>query len=224
VTWHPDMPEEYKNAIVTGDARELARRIPDESIDLIFTDPVYDRIDDYRWLAETAARVLKPNCACLVWTQVGLIPECLASMRTLTYRWILVHYKPGRVIEKFGAVGYSKWEPLLWYDKGRLPRRRWVDVFQSMPFQSDLPMAVNHDWSKDPDALAKVLEAFSATEAVVYDPFTGGGTVPAVCKILGRNYVASEIDPDVAERARDRVRDTQPPLFVLQPEQQEFAL
>ena len=61
--------------------------------------------------------------------------------------------------------------------------------------------------------------AFTLPAAVVYDPFTGGGTVPAVCKMLGRNYVASEIDPDTAERARQRVPLTQPPLFVLQPEQ-----
>ena len=31
------------NTIITGDARELAKAIPDESVDLIFTDPVYDR-------------------------------------------------------------------------------------------------------------------------------------------------------------------------------------
>jgi len=60
------MPMEYRNQIVTGDARVLAERIPDESIDLIFTDPVYQNIDDYRWLAETAARVLKLDRACLV--------------------------------------------------------------------------------------------------------------------------------------------------------------
>lgn len=54
------------NQIITGDARELAKQIPDESVDMVFTDPVYENIDDYRWLAETAARVLKPGGACLV--------------------------------------------------------------------------------------------------------------------------------------------------------------
>ena len=49
------------DTIVTGDARELAQALPDESIDLIFTDPVYWQIDDYAWLAELAARVLKPG-------------------------------------------------------------------------------------------------------------------------------------------------------------------
>jgi hypothetical protein len=41
-----------ENGIYCGDARELAKAIPDESVDLIFTDPIYDRIDDYRWLRE----------------------------------------------------------------------------------------------------------------------------------------------------------------------------
>jgi len=33
-----------------------------------------------------------------------------------------------------------------------------------------------------------------------------------------------EIDPDVAESARERVRNTQPPLFVMQPDQEAMAI
>lgn len=87
-SWHPDMPLEYRDRIVCGDARDLAERIPDASVDLVFCDPVYDAIDDYRWLAETSARVLKPDRACLVWQQVGLIPQTLDAMTSLSYRWI----------------------------------------------------------------------------------------------------------------------------------------
>ena len=58
---------------------------------------------------------------------------------------------------------------------------------------------------------------------MIFDPFTGGGTVPAVCKMLGRNYLAFEIDPTTADNARLRVQNTQPPLFVLQPEQAEMS-
>jgi len=217
-------PDDPHQGIYTGDARELARAIPDESVDLIFTDPVYDRIDDYRWLAETAVRALKPDSACLVWVATPLLPDVIKSINgQLTWRWQLIHYKPGRVVEKFGAAGFCKYEILLWYDKGRLPRRRWMDVFQSMPFQSKLPQSLNHDWSKDPDALAKVVEHFSKIGQILFDPFTGGGTVPAVCKMLGRRWLAFEIDPGTAERARERVRLTQPPLFVPEPEQLMFS-
>jgi len=201
------------DSIITGDVRQLAQAIPDASIDLIFTDPVYDRIEDYRWLAETAARVLKPDTACLAWYSTPLLFETMQALReSLTYRWQLIHYKPGRVKEKFGAAGYCKYEGLLWYDKGRLPRRKFMDVFQSMPFQSAIAMCINHEWAKDPDALAKVIGAFSHPGDVIFDPFTGGGTVPAVCKILERRYLAFEIDPATADKARARVADTLPLL------------
>ena len=220
------IPTEYINQIVTGDARTLAERIPDASVDLVFTDPVYERIEDYIWLAETAARVLKPDRACLVWIATTQLEAVMSAMhgRGLDYRWQLIHYKPGRVKEKFGAAGFCKYESLLWYDKGRLPRRRWMDVFQSMPFQSKLPMELSHEWAKNPDALADVVENFSRLGDVVYDPFTGGGTVPAVCTILHRDWIASEIDAGKAERARARVANTQPMHPVFLEEQGVMAL
>jgi DNA modification methylase len=82
----------------------------------------------------------------------------------------------------------------------------------------------NHEWGKHIDLVARWTNALSETDALVFDPFTGGGTVPAVCKMLGRNYVAFEIDPTTAERARERVLLTQPPLFVVEPEQLELDL
>ena len=54
------------------------------------------------------------------------------------------------------------------------------------------------------------------------DFFTGGGTVPAVCKMLGRNYIAFEIDADTAALARERVANTQLPLFIPEPQQLEL--
>ena len=57
---------------------------------------------------------------------------------------------------------------------------------------------------------------------MVLDSFGGSGTVPAVCKMLGRRWLAFEIDPTTADLARKRVRETQPPLFVPQAEQMEL--
>ena len=82
--------DDPNQGIYTGDARELAKAIPNESIDLIFTDPVYDRIDDYRWLAECGARVLKPNSACFVFHGIEWMPQTIAAMNgntRLRYRW-----------------------------------------------------------------------------------------------------------------------------------------
>lgn len=216
MTWHPDMPLEYRNQIVTGDSRELAKRIPDESIDLVFCDPVYDRIDDYRWLAETAGRVLKPDSAALVWAsnvKQYEVHHCMSKYLTFVLPLIYVV-----VANTYRMIGYNAflWSKVcLWFAKGNgYPHSRIVDTVISHNSTAN-----GHKWNKNPEAFVNWMRCFTDADAIVYDPFTGGGTVPAVCKMLGRNYVASEIDPDVAERARQRVLNTQPPLFVLQPEQ-----
>ena len=125
MTWHPDIPQEYRNQIVTGDARELAKRIPDESIDLIFTDPVYDRIEDYEWLAETAARVLKPDRACLVWTATSHLPDVLAAtIPPLEWAWMLYWQKYGACYP--GKTGICVIAECLWLQKGSSRTRRKI--------------------------------------------------------------------------------------------------
>ena len=170
MTWHPDIPEEYRNQIVTGDARELAKRIPDESVDLIFTDPVYDRIDDYRWLAETAARVLKPDSACLAFCGIGYLPQTHQALLAggLSYRWRLV-IKPVWKLEFHGKLLVGSQE-CLWYEKGR------SKLYQS---QLDVQMSTvkgqysvnGSNWGKSPQVLRRLVEAFTPAGAVILDPF-----------------------------------------------------
>jgi len=83
-------------------------------------------------------------------------------------------------------------------------------------------MMFSTKWQKPIKAISYWLGCFSHSNAIVFDPFTGGGTVPAVCKMLSRNYLGFEIDPATADAARERVLLTQPPLFVPQPEQLEL--
>jgi DNA modification methylase len=216
------IPEEFRNQIVTGDARKLAKRIPDESIDLIFTDPVYDRIDDYRWLAETAARVLRPGGDVL--TYLGAYhmgPIIKAMLEFLDWRWLLNEKKMtnGSLIWSYDLFSHTV--PILWFTKGK-PRKgpQRIDFMWSQGEGN----GVNHKWAKGVRRIAYWLAKFGQDGDIVLDPYCGGGAIISACKMLGRNYIAFEIDPATAERARERVALTQPPLFVLQPEQAELAL
>lgn len=205
--------------ITTGDARELAKRIPDASVDLVFTDPVYERIDDYAWLASEAARVLKPNSAALIWHGIGYLPETLDALRAggLVFRWQIACHMPA-------GSGYvncslnSNWRSLLIFGNGT-PSTKQFARDSLIDGNASLTPSV-HRWSKNPTVLAYYLQAFTKPGAVVWEPFAGGGTIPAVCKMLGRHYIASEIDPATAERARERVLNTQPPLPGLVVEQE----
>jgi DNA modification methylase len=214
--------DDPNQGIYTGDARVLTEAIPDESVDLIFTDPVYDRIDDYRWLAETAARVLKPDRACLVWYGIGFLDETMRVLcEHLSYRWQLILFYNNLVRTPHVDAGWSKYAGCLWYENGHMKARKGIDLL-SVPVFGDLESTgglVNHGWSKPIRFFEFWIPRFVKNDDIVFDPFTGGGTVPAVCKMLGHHWLAFEIDPATADTARERVRNTQPPLFVLQPEQ-----
>jgi hypothetical protein len=200
---------EYRiNEIITGDARALAPSIPDASVDLVFTDPVYDRIEDYRWLAETASRVLRPGGALLAFCGIGFQEATQAALRAggRPVTWVLpIVYSAGNT-PRFHPKGFAKWTMLLW--AGGEPVAHFCDA-QISGFE----VAVNgHMWTKNMRPIAAYLRAFTTPDALVYDPFAGGGTVPAVCKMLGRDFLASEIDSETAARARERLANTQPPL------------
>jgi len=207
------------DSIIAGDAKELTKAIPDESVDLIFTDPVYQNIEDYRWLAETAARVLRPDRACFAFCGIGWLGETIEAMKRggLSYRWQLILSMPYR---NGGHIpgGFSQYITCLWFEKGKSnPSRQIPDMRLWRPAEGPF------EWAKNPDFIAYYLEQFSKSGDIIWDGFCGLGTVPAVCKMLGRNYLAFEIEPQTAALARQRVLDTQAPLFVMpQPEQLEL--
>ena len=210
-----DTPE---NGIYTGDARLLSEAIPDESVDLIFTDPVYQNIDDYRWLAETANRILVNNGTLLACCGIRTLSETIDALRTrLTYRWLLGGFY-------IGLPRNYRWFPCVWACKGQGKGLGRVWDMEPCPMGHRLPDAdlANHPWRKPLDWIARRLEWWCPSYGIVLDPFGGGGVTAVAAKVLGRRYLAFEIDPDMAETTRERVRHTQMPLFTLEPQQQEM--
>lgn len=209
------------NQIYTGDARILSESIPDNSVDLIFTDPVYQNIDDYRWLAKTAARVLRPEGHLLAWQGVKWIPETTKVLGDfLEYRWTFELSHLNATVGTIKGDIYSHWTPCFWYSvNGGKPSKRIRDAMDISLISN---ITENHKWHKSSKALFYWMQAFTQPGDIVADFFCGGGTVPAVAKMLGINYWACEIDSVTADLARKRVEMTQPPLFVMQPEQLEL--
>lgn len=209
------------NTIVPGDARELAKAIPDESVDLIFTDPIYDRIDDYRWLAETAARVLRPDGALLCWSNGKWHKQNTDWLEAggMVYRWTFAVVTMDRSAPLNGRI-IAKANRVVWMDISASSKLKDYipDGYATYSGASHSPIPVNrHKWHKSPRWTVFAIRAFPG---LVFDCFAGSGTVPAVCKMLQRDYLAFEIDPATAEMARERVANTQPPLPIVMPVQE----
>ena len=64
-----------------------------------------------------------------------------------------------------------------------------------------------HPTVKPLDLMRYLVNMFSTPDGgVVYDPFTGSGSTLIACKILGREYIGSEMEPEYYEIAKKRLQ------------------
>jgi DNA modification methylase len=104
------------DTILTGDARELIKAIPDESVDLIFTDPVYQNVNDYRWLAEAAARILKTGGNLIAESGTVYLPDVLSAMYRsgLTWQTVIAEVYPRASCCIMRSKTMQGWKPFIW--------------------------------------------------------------------------------------------------------------
>lgn len=192
------------NTVYTGDARDLAPAIPDNSVDLVFSDPVYANLVDYVWLAETAARVLRPGGSCLAWCSNVLQYDVHRLMSAfLDFQAPLVYVVKGGTFMLFSRSLFVWHTPCLWFSKGAPANEAMPDTVIS-----GAPPANGFKWNKNPEAFATWLRALVPPAGVVVDFFAGEGSVPVACKALGFDFWASEIVPERAAQARRRLERT----------------
>jgi len=237
-----DTPE---NGIYQGDCRELAKAIPDKSVDIVFTSPPYNKDLDYGvwddkmpdsdfwqfqedWLTDVfrmtkdGARLYVIVCDDMLWPlhEIGI---------RIGWRFhqLLAWCKPNIVTNKRMSGDWNRLaEWCMLFHKGK-----------RTPMLNEIVGINTHNWIVEVSAQSnfrglqrKVFVAQMAYRVaytwlartpgdVIWEPFAGSGTTCMVAKALGRHYLAAEIDPVACELARERVRNTQPPLFVAQEKQ-----
>lgn len=181
----------------------------DNSVDIIMTDPVYEDMAQYEWLSRTAMRVLKPNSPCLVFYATMHLPATIAAMQGagLVYRWQMFGYITNEVKHRPAPTGKCVHVGLLWFDKGKSKRHGFMLDVRAVPTWTKND-ASNHPWSKHPLVVSYYLEGLSKRNDVVFDPFCGGGAIPATAKMLGRQYIGFEIDEQRATTAQQNVDST----------------
>lgn len=239
-TTPPPEPAAYRlNQIVTGDARALAPSIEPGSVDLVFTDPVYQNLDDYAWLAEQSLRALRPRGVCLAWASVPRLGRAQQAMEDagLEYVYTLFYTVVAKTYRMRWYNLFCWTTPCLWFQRpGEATRpNRWMpDTFQEtviLPPECLDNTAISSagadspfEWIKNSGVLMKWLARFSKLGELVYDPFAGTGSVPLACKRTGRRFYASELLPERAEEARARLAVTPEPLDITPPAAEQAAL
>jgi len=191
--------------LILGDLAQVHVEIPDESVDVIITDPPYPEefLPTYETLAKVAARVLKPGGSCLALVGHQWLPQVLDLMRKhLDYHWTLAYVQPGSTARIWSKKIIVGWKPVVWFTKGKYDGDFAYDVVKSEARDKDY-----HEWGQSESGFARLIEWFSYPGDTILDPFVGGGTTGAVALKLGRKFIGIDIDPKAIETTRQRLAE-----------------
>jgi 16S rRNA G966 N2-methylase RsmD len=182
--------------LIHGDFRVICKKhIPDNSIDLIFTDPPYDtrRLSLYEDLGTEAFRMLKECGSLLTYAPQNVLPEIFDRMGNsgLSYLWMLTVVCNGvatRMHKQKLLVG-SK--PILWFVKGGKPNGV-NDILDTVRSQS-IDKVLNI-WEQPSVVSDYYIQNLTVENDTVLDPMMGSGTTGISALRLGRKFIGIDID------------------------------
>jgi hypothetical protein len=194
------------DGLYLGDFRKIGDKIPDASVDLIFTDPPYDRkaIELYDGLGEFAARVLRPGGSLIAYVGHIQLPDVLTDLsKHLRYWWTCgcFHSEAKARMTEYGIV--AGWKPIVWFVKEtRGDKHTFVtDVVTGSREKS------HHDWQQAVSEARYFIDLLTQPQDFVVDPFCGGGTTPVSCIESGRKWASFEIDEANFANASSRIKE-----------------
>ena len=212
-----------------GNCLEVMKDIPDESIDLIVTDPPYkmtkrgkscrpnwmpnnmgENVFNYElpkpkeWMSE-CYRVLKQGTHFYTFCNTNDIKEYLNVAEECGFKLhnILIMKKDTGMPNRW----YLKnTELVLFFRKGNakpindLTSRDWIEV--EMPTQKKGKV---HITQKPLSIIQEFVINSSIEGETVLDPFMGSATTGVACKLTGRNFIGIEIDENSYNVAKKRI-------------------
>jgi hypothetical protein len=192
--------------IIQGDFRDVLADVPDGSVQLILTDPVYakEQLSDWSVLSLFASRVLKPGKLLACYTSTNILAESIGRLSEhLRYVWTFAVIYPacGKPHHQYRLNGW--WKPILLFSNGSYqPEARWInrDVINGDGLTKD-----HHEWEQGLREAEYLIENLSYENDVVVDPFVGSGTTPIACKRLNRRFLGCDEDRDAVNTALARL-------------------
>jgi len=196
--------ESLLSKVKLGDYQTVLSELPDESVDLIFTDPPYDQdhIVDYGELAKIAARVLKPKGSLIVYAGHYALPQIFELMCPhLDYWWQLIVKHSGAAARQPGKWVFVHYKPLLWFTKGGRRDNRYVsDFIHSEPTKKE-----HHEWEQDVSEAKYCIEQLTDLGDLVVDPFCGSGTTAIAALELERNFIMGDVSRSSIDKTNERL-------------------
>jgi len=215
----PPPIDQYRNKIICGDCLEILPKIPDGSIELVVTDIPYNEVN-----RETGGlRNIDKGSADDAFVSIPLLVEQIVRLANSAYVWCGIEqvsdlrreFVRNRMTTRQGVWIKSNPSPMnanrLWLSGVELCvfARRAKATFnrfcESPVWYGPSERVVNFPCPKPIWLIKELIDASSSFGDVVLDPFLGSGTTAVACKMLGRDFIGIEINPDYCRIAEKRL-------------------
>ena len=180
----------------------------ENSVDLIFTDPQYDRdsLPIYSVLGKAAQRVLKPGGSLVCYVGTYALPEILRYLEDagLSFWWQIIVKHTGAAARMHKQKVWVKQKPLVWFVNGNKSNapEDIGDYIESTP-----PDKVRHKWQQSTVEAEYVIKHLTVENQLVMDPFAGSGTTALAALKLNRRFITFDKDANTAVLANQRLME-----------------
>lgn len=221
------------NKILLGDCLDLMKKMPDNCIDLVVTDPPYGlNFRSHRPVATKKKEFIendKPEE--LVPLIKKIIPELIRVMKedsecywfcggggggspVLAWAWLeFKKFEPDLRVKNL-IVWDKTWPGLGWdwrfqYEtifqlvKGKGIQNKDKNAVNIIRAKKIIPQEGEHPTPKSEEVINEILKRKDGK--LVFDPFMGSWTIAKVCKYLGRDFIGAEIKKEYCEIGEKRL-------------------
>lgn len=199
-------------SIFVGDVTTGLPQIKDNSVDVLFVDPPYDRVAVetlYSHISSVAGRVLVDGGSLLVMsggTHIDVALRELATDENLKFNWDLAYVSPRGIPLIHSRKVATAVKHILWLVKGTYKGTIVYDLIEAPP-DPERTDKTPHHWGQSVEGVKEVLRRVSKDGNTICDVMCGGGsTAIATLELGGRKVIACDIDEDAVKTTKSRVR------------------
>lgn len=210
------------NEVIWGDCLEGMKMIPDNSIDLVVTDPPFGMsfISNYRkthykaikndnnleWLDDflnQIKRVIKPEGHVYIFCSMHNIDIFVSKIKQyLDYKNLIIWEKNNTGMGDLKGDYAPKYEIIIFCSDSskKLNGAREPNIFKWAKTGNNL-----HPTEKPVELIKWLIQKSSEKGDLILDSFMGSWTTARACKDLGRNFIGFELEKEYCEIGEKRL-------------------
>ena len=219
-----------------GDCLEIMKDIPNESIDLILTDPSYKTITGGKNNGKNSKRpkgILNENNGLFQYNSIKIsswLPEIYRILKEQSHCYIFTNcLNLQEMLNESEKVGFKLHNLLVWEKNNCTPsqyymknceyvlflrkgKAKWINnIGDSKTVHKFNNIIGNklHPTEKPVNLIEYYLLNSSEPKDIVFDPFMGSGSTGVACLNTNRNFIGIELDPIYFQIAKDRIEQIQ---------------